>query len=395
MRHLDIIFGHFISDVQGVNSVTNMFLHGKELFKESNISLDHIVHARGIFDCKEHEDLYINKDGEHRHTDPSNNKWKKRISSLLKSTLFGEAIYFYLRHVIPAKNTIEQLKKETVYDYIIFQDAISAYFFFKKGFSAKRSIWISHSSGDIFSAFEKGYPRMKKRYLFYSWYRNFYYTTCKKVDRVVCLSPTAIKKLDFVPEEKKRFVFNGIANTKFKPIQHPGINLIILGSVIPWKGQRYLVEAMGLIKKETRESVHLYVAGVGADLDFCKKLASDHDVEELITFCGQVNEVDDLLRKMDIMLLPSLDEGMPISIIEGMRQGVYTMVTHVGGCIDMINKEVGQFIERDANKIAKAIDDVVRDGIISKERKTLIRKHFEENFSLEKFIQSYVMILND
>ena len=394
MRHLDIFFGHFISDVQGVNSVTNMFLHGKDLFKDENISLDYIVHARGILNCKEQDDLYINKDGEHKHTNPSDNKWKKSISRLLRKSLLGEAIYFYFRHVIPAKITIEQIQSGKEFDYIIFQDAISAYYFFKKGFTAKKAIWISHSSGDIFSVFSKGFPRLKKCRSFYSWYRNFYYFTCNKVDYVVCLSPTAIKGLDFVPTEKKRFVFNGIANTEFKPIEHSGINLIVLGSVIPRKGQRYLVEAMELIKKETKKSVHLYIAGMGSDLDYCKKLASEKKVEEMITFCGQVNNVDDLLRKMDIMLLPSLEEGMPISIIEGMRQGVYTMVTHVGGCIDMINEEVGQFIERDASKIASAIDGVVCNAIISKERKIKIRNHFEENFSLKKFIHSYAMILN-
>ena len=394
LMKFDIIFGHYINYVQGVNSVTNMFLHGKGIFGERGLELKCIYHPLGSFDCIHNSDLYKseNGNGDNRYTYHTPT-WKKRITEIAMKTAVGQALHFYVRNVLPAKRTIKQIPQNAEFDAVLFQDALSAYYFYKRGLVCKRSVWLSHSNENVFQALETNLPQMNKSRIFSSWYKNFYYKTCKCVDKVVFLSPSVANAIDFIPDNKKAWVFNGIDDTVFCPKQHDKINIVVLGSVIWRKGQIFLLKSLAHMPEMVRKSLHVFVAGTGSELDMCQDYVKDNQLSDLVTFCGQVTKVDELLQEMDIMVLPSLNEGMPISILEGMRQGVYTLVTRVGGCVDMLNNEVGEFIERDAQSIANAITHVIEDKLINYERKVAIRRHFDENFSLNKFVNSYADIL--
>lgn len=396
MRRLDIIYGHYISHVQGVNSVTNMFVHGKCYFQENEIEFKSIRHPLGKFDCIQNDDLYEN------HQSGAQNRkvlHKSRMISFLKrfisSTSLGEAFRFYVRSVLPAKRTIARIADNEVFDLIIFQDAISASYFFKRSIKYHKAIIILHTSGNVYASLEKLLPHINRSKFFSRWYKHFYEDAIAGNDNVVFLSPSIAQKIDIVPDKKKRYVFNGIENEPFAPIDHKKINIVCIGSVTKRKGQFLIIRSLSAICEEVLGQVNFYIVGTGDDLDNCKKLAAELGVAANVTFMGQQKGVNEIVRKMDVIILPSFEEGMPISIIEGMRQGLYTLVTPVGGCVDMITPEVGEFIERDPNSITKAVEHIVKDGIITDERKSIIRKHYDHNFTLKKMIDSYSMILLD
>ena len=106
----DIIFGHYINYVQGVNSVTNMFLHGKKLLQENGVQLNSIYHPAGVFDCVKNDDLYTSADGtEDARYAYNTSNWKKNISKFAMKSAIGQALHYYVRNVIPAKKTIDRI----------------------------------------------------------------------------------------------------------------------------------------------------------------------------------------------------------------------------------------------------------------------------------------------
>ncbi len=86
---------------------------------------------------------------------------------------------------------------------------------------------------------------------------------------------------------------------------------------------------------------HLTVGGNGETERFCsevKRLGLDDRVE----FVGWVTGArkDELLRDCDVLMLPSFNEGLPISILEAMANGKAVITTPVGGIPEVIENEV-------------------------------------------------------
>ena len=60
--NIDIIYGHDLFLVHGVNYVTNMLLHGKSFFEKHNLKLCNIFYSGGVFDCRINSDIYKNSE---------------------------------------------------------------------------------------------------------------------------------------------------------------------------------------------------------------------------------------------------------------------------------------------------------------------------------------------
>ena len=97
---------------------------------------------------------------------------------------------------------------------------------------------------------------------------------------------------------------------------------------------------------------------------------------------------------MDVFILPSLSEGMPMSIIEAMRQGLYIVATPVGGIPEMIMSDFGEFVERDPRAIADCIANIIQRKKVTDESKKAARDYYLKNFTLKNMIDSYSKILN-
>jgi glycosyltransferase involved in cell wall biosynthesis len=78
---------------------------------------------------------------------------------------------------------------------------------------------------------------------------------------------------------------------------------------------------------------------------------------------GQINNENDIiniLRDSDVLLLPSLSEGMPTVILEAMANGLAIIASNVGAVEEMLNKENGWLIEPgDVNQLKNAIIEAI------------------------------------
>lgn len=168
------------------------------------------------------------------------------------------------------------------------------------------------------------------------------------------------------------------------------LNLIMLAHLTPRKGAHVLLEAMVKVQ-EAVPQVALYFVGddkreifrdYGAEL---KEFISRQHLRE-IYFTGWRADRLSILALMDIMVLPSSDEGLPRAILEAMGMGKPIIATRVGGVPGLIHPgENGLLLEPgDVQGLAQAIITLAHDPQL-RQRLGARSRQMAQKLSLEAF----------
>jgi len=92
--------------------------------------------------------------------------------------------------------------------------------------------------------------------------------------------------------------------------------------------------------------VRLLLVGDGPEKQRLETLCHDKDIQRAVVFTGQQENVLPYLRAMDVFLLTSLREQMPMTILEAMAVGLPVMATSVGEISHMIDDGINGFVHR-------------------------------------------------
>ena len=179
------------------------------------------------------------------------------------------------------------------------------------------------------------------------WIEHFYkLSSCayKNCDQVISLFEGAREiqiELGCDPN-KTRVIPNGVDETKFESIPQKTddseINLGIVARVTPIKDIKTLINAYAAAVERV-PNITLYIMG-GADQDYedyfeeCQELARNLHLNR-VKFTGNIN-VPDYIGKMDIIILTSISEGQPFSLLEAMASGKPCIATRVGCCEELL-----------------------------------------------------------
>lgn len=188
-------------------------------------------------------------------------------------------------------------------------------------------------------------------------------------------------------------VFNGVSMEKcHRKKDYTGNKKILhIGRFSKQKNHEALVRAFANIV-ERGQDVELYLYGQGELEESIKELVKSLHVENNVFFCGLTDDVYSVMEKCDIFVLPSLFEGMPMTLIEAMGTGMPILASNVGGIPDMIeNEKTGLLCEPTVESIVEGLE-----RLISSEKE---RKQFGENavisserFSADKMAKDYYEI---
>lgn len=109
----------------------------------------------------------------------------------------------------------------------------------------------------------------------------------------------------------------------------------IVGRLSEQKGHIYLVRAMPSLKERIPE-IKLLVIGPGALETSLKKEAASLGLGESVLFLGSRRDIPDLLAALDVFVMPSLWEGLPIALLEAMSFSLPVVVSEVGGVAEIV-----------------------------------------------------------
>src|SRR6202011_1410755 len=129
-----------------------------------------------------------------------------------------------------------------------------------------------------------------------------------------------------------------------------GERAVLLGVVAqltPWKGQDTAIEALKLLCQEGIDA-HLLLVGSAKFVDpatrfdnqgyvaHLQALVADAGLSARVSWLGEREDVPELVRALDILLLPSWEEPFGRALIEAMALGVPVVSTNVGGPPEII-----------------------------------------------------------
>lgn len=148
-----------------------------------------------------------------------------------------------------------------------------------------------------------------------------------------------------------------------------GGKVLFVGRLHSVKGVQYLLGAMSIVHRELPE-VKLTLVGDGEERDRLEHLTDNLGIRECVEFVGAVphERVQDCMVHADVLVLPSLSEGFPVTILEAMAIGLPVIATRVGGVPEIIENNVNGYLVETENpqEIAEALLTLLRDEQLRK-----------------------------
>jgi glycosyltransferase involved in cell wall biosynthesis len=228
----------------------------------------------------------------------------------------------------------------------------------------------------------------------------------KKVIKKMCLRRTKqtiavsshnkklMQELYGLADKKISLVFNGIEIHKFLnntqkatlPVKKGDMVITCIGEMHPRKGHKYLLEAFA--KLETQyPSLQLILVGNGPiESELRKKYAHF----ESIHFLGWREDVRQILKSSDILVLPSLKEAFGQVLLEAMASGTFVIATNNGGTIDIIRHgKTGILIPpQNTDRIVEAIKIVINNPAQKKDVERAALQWVKNSFTAEAMAEN-------
>src|SRR5687768_3813244 len=210
-------------------------------------------------------------------------------------------------------------------------------------------------------------------------------------------------------------IYNGVDSRRFYPRKSkrwendliqgavPGFfreDTFVIGSVgrmADVKNYLGLIEAFLLLLKEmptAHERLRLLIVGAGSTRQRCIEKVREAGVEELAWFPGERDDIPDLMRSMDLFVLPSLGEGISNTILEAMSTGLPVVATRVGGNAELVEEGLtGMLVPSgSATALAAAVQEYYRNPELLVKHGRAARKQVETRFSMEAMMSGYLEV---
>lgn len=204
-----------------------------------------------------------------------------------------------------------------------------------------------------------------------------------------------------VAEDRITTIYNGLEIEKYDPLT-PGLPVrcelglekddIVAGVIArlhPVKGHTYLLQAMAAaVEKLPR--LKLLVVGTGADRPGLEAQARELGLQEKVVFTGFRSDIPRIIAASDFLVLPSLSEGLSLTVIEGMAMKKPVLATDAGGNPEIITPGVDGLLVPPANPnaLAAGIEQLAGDrelaSAMGEEARKTVEKRFTARMMAEK-----------
>lgn len=181
--------------------------------------------------------------------------------------------------------------------------------------------------------------------------------------------------------------------------------IVAVASLQPYKGLEYLVRACAVLRDQGITSFKCRIAGGGELQATLQQLIISLGLAEYVELLGPQTQdaVAELLQTAHLFVLPSVImpsgkmEGLPVVLMEALAVGLPVIASNISGIPEIVRPGVtGQLVPpRDAGALAAAIQKVMSDPETAHLLARRGRELVEQEFSLERNVQSLSKLFQD
>lgn len=117
--------------------------------------------------------------------------------------------------------------------------------------------------------------------------------------------------------------------------------MVSVGELTRRKNHMVIINALAKIKSK---NIQYIICGSGKTEGKLKKRTKKLGIEDKVIFCGYRNDISEILAISDCFVFPSLQEGLPVALLEAMSVGLPVVCSKIRGNIDLIEDGQGGFL---------------------------------------------------
>jgi len=224
------------------------------------------------------------------------------------------------------------------------------------------------------------------------------------VDGVVLVNKGMLQNPKIARLNKKKLfvVDNGISvslpdPSLFEPLDQDIVKFckdgFVLGSVGRYsieKGVDILLEAFRLLRDEVGNA-KLLLVGEGSQRSQYESILAEYGLEDCVMLTGYRSDAWRYIALMQLYVISSLTEGLPITLLEAMRSKIPIVATRVGGIPNvLVNGQGGSLVKPgESSDLAKAILDQYREPAIAEKSVEYSFNRFVKHYSSKAMSENY------
>jgi len=219
-------------------------------------------------------------------------------------------------------------------------------------------------------------------------------------DLRLCASEDILRlraEVDRIPTAKLAYLPNGTELPRLEPRRLGAAPVIgTVGRMVPAKDFGSLIAAAALLRERGLE-FRLCLVGDGPLRPDLKQAVSMRGLDAVVEFAGFQSDVSAWLRRFDLFVLPSVQEGQPLALLEAMAHGLAVVATRVGGIPRTVRdgEEALLVQPSDPAALADALQRLLTDPQRRAELGRAARRRVEAEFSIDAVAARYQAIYRE
>lgn len=204
-------------------------------------------------------------------------------------------------------------------------------------------------------------------------------------------------------EDKIAVIPNGINPERVQPtlpadairhswgVSHEELALLLTGRLAPQKGHEYLIQAIPILAKHLKRPFRVILAGDGPLREAIEAQVQSLGIQEQVVMLGFRSDIGNLLAASNIVVIPSLWEGLSVALLEAMATGKPIVTTTIGSNLEVIrDRETALLVPpKDPQSLAQAIIELAENPNLAKRIAEKAQALFESNYTEETMLQNY------
>lgn len=208
----------------------------------------------------------------------------------------------------------------------------------------------------------------------------------------VCRVPNGVTVGPPPDARRKPLARRALADAQPALFLAPGTPLAVAaGRLHPAKGFDDLIEAWHSVVARC-PAARLWIAGDGPHLAALQQRITRRDLQGRVVLAGSFDTVDELLAAADLFVLPSLEEGMSLALLEAMAAGLPIVATDIPGNRAVVDNDRQALLVPPGSPVAlaAAVTRLLGDAPLASRLATAARERVAERFTLDQTVSRHL-----